>query len=264
MAKMAQADGNRVTQYQSDAQNSTKKTIMQMPMDYLEIPEPALPRGFLQLAEEARNVTVQGAGLIRPVFITVMDYSLSELKEGAMIAPGISTEMIPTSLSAGRRGPVDQLGLVGPQDNTEQSVLPALDTKEVGNDPNTRLPIYEGHIEYMEWGSEDMTDTDDSEWEDPDEREKRLYVERYNFDLIEGMTNLTYTPPTRMYQRRRYEDRVKYGPELQESTSCTSELESQTDEESLNSEPTVQPGTVADEDIPTHMGMREIHMEPMS
>ena len=28
-------------------------------------------------------------------------------------------------------------------------------------------------IEYMEWGSEDMTDTDDSEWEDPDEREKR-------------------------------------------------------------------------------------------
>ena len=48
----------------------------------------------------------------------------------------------------------------------------------------------------MEWGSEDMTDTDDWEWEDPDEREKRLYVERYNFDLFEGMTHLTYTPPT--------------------------------------------------------------------
>ena len=43
----------------------------------------------------------------------------------------------------------------------------------------------EGHIEYMEWGSDDMTETDDSEWESP------------------------------------------------------------------NSEPTVQPGTVADEDIPT-------------
>ena len=117
-----------------------------------------------------------------------------------------------------------------------------------------RIPGFqcEGRIEYMEWGSEDMTDTDDSEWEDPDEREKRLYVERYNFDLIEGMTQLTYTPPTRKYRRRRYEDRVKYGPELQESTSCTSELESQSDEESLNSEPTVQPGTVADEDIHTH------------
>ena len=71
--------------------------------------------------------------MTRPVFVTVMDYSSSELKEGAMIAPGISTEMIPTSLSAGRRSPVDQLGLVGPQDKTEQSVLPALDTKEVRN-----------------------------------------------------------------------------------------------------------------------------------
>ena len=47
-----------------------------------------------------------------------------------------------------------------------------------------------GRIENMEWGSEDMTDTDDSEWEDPDEREKRLYAEYYNFDLIEGMTHL--------------------------------------------------------------------------
>ena len=52
-----------------------------------------------------------------------------------------------------------------------------------------------GRIENMEWVSEDMTDTDDSEWEDHDEREKRLYVEHYNFDLIEGMTHLTYTPP---------------------------------------------------------------------
>ena len=51
-----------------------------------------------------------------------------------MIAPGISTEMIPTTLSAGRRNPVDQLSLVGPQDKTEQSVLPGSDTKEVGTD----------------------------------------------------------------------------------------------------------------------------------
>ena len=148
VAKMAHTDSNRVTQHQSDDQNSMKMTNMQMPMDYLEIPEPALPRRFLELAEEARNVSVesgqscyteevqsQGAGLKIPVFVTVMDYSSSELKEGAMIAPGISTEMIPTSLSAGRRSPVDQLGLVGPRDNTEQSVLPAPDTKEVGTDP---------------------------------------------------------------------------------------------------------------------------------
>ena len=60
----------------------------------------------------------------------------------------------------------------------------------------------------MEWGSDDMTDTDDSEWEDPDERENRLYVEHYNLDLIEGITPLTYTPPPRKNRRRRYEDRV--------------------------------------------------------
>ena len=148
VAKMAHTDGTRVVQYQSDDQNSMKTTIMQMPTDYLEIPEPALPRGFLELAEEARNVSVesgqscyteevqsQGAGLTRPVFVTVMEYSSSVLKEGAMIAPGISTEMIPTTLSAGRRNPVDQLGLVGPQDKTKQSVLPGSDTKEVGTDP---------------------------------------------------------------------------------------------------------------------------------
>ena len=145
---MAHTDGTRVMQYQSDDQNSMRTTIMQMLMDYLEIPEPALPQGFLELAEEARNVSVesgqscyteevqsQGAGLTRPVLVTVMKYSSPVLKEGAMIAPGISTEMIPTTLSAGRRDPVDQLGLVGPQDQTEQSVLPGSHTNEVETDP---------------------------------------------------------------------------------------------------------------------------------
>ena len=59
VAKMAHTDGTRVMQYQSDAQKSMKTTNMQMPMDYLEIPEPTLPRGFLELAEEARNVKVE-------------------------------------------------------------------------------------------------------------------------------------------------------------------------------------------------------------
>ena len=94
VAKTAHTDRNRITQYQSDDQNSMKTTKMQMPMDFLEIPEPVLPRGFLELAEEARNVSVengqscyteevqsQEAGLARLVFVTVMEYSSSELKE---------------------------------------------------------------------------------------------------------------------------------------------------------------------------------------
>ena len=127
VAKEAHTDGTRVVQCQSDDQNSMKTTIMQMPMDYLEIPEPSLPRGFLELAEETRNVNVeieqccytdevqtQEAGLTRPAFVTVMEYSSSVLNVGATIAPGISTERIPPIFSAGRRSPVDQLGLVGP------------------------------------------------------------------------------------------------------------------------------------------------------
>ena len=102
----------------------------------------------MELAEEARSVKIesgrscyreevqsQGAGLTRPVFVTVMEYSSLVLKKGATIAAGISTGMIPTSLSAGRREPIDQLGLVGPQDKTEQSVLTSLDADEVGTVP---------------------------------------------------------------------------------------------------------------------------------
>ena len=82
-------------QYQSDDQKSIKTTEGQMPMDYLEIPEPRLPRGFLDLAEEARNVKVesgrswyteevqsQGTGLTRPVFVTIMEYSSPVLQKG--------------------------------------------------------------------------------------------------------------------------------------------------------------------------------------
>ena len=59
VAKKAHTDGTTVVQCQSDDQDYRKTTIMQMPMDYLEIPEPSLPRGFLKLAEEARNVNVE-------------------------------------------------------------------------------------------------------------------------------------------------------------------------------------------------------------
>ena len=117
-------------------------TIMQMPMDFLEIPEPSLPWGILELADEAKYVDVgsgqscyteevqsQEAGLTRLVLVTIMECSSSVLKEGAMIAPGISTESIPPMFSAGRCYPVDQLGLVGHWDKTEQSVLPGSDTK---------------------------------------------------------------------------------------------------------------------------------------
>ena len=142
---------------------------MQMPMDYLEIPEPTLPRGFLDLAEEARNVKVesgrscyteevqsQGTGLTRPVFVIVMEYSPPVLKKGALRATGVSTEMIPIMSSAGRCEPVDRSGLVGPQNKTEQPVLLGLDADQVGTVPagpvgpdiiiNQIQPVAEGPV----------------------------------------------------------------------------------------------------------------------
>ena len=103
----------------------------------------------------------------------------------------------------------------------------------------------------MEWGSDDMTETDDSEYEDPDERANRLYVESYSYDLSEGMTPDIYTPPLQKNRHRRYEVRKKKEPEMEESINDTSDQGFQTDKESPNSEPTVQPRMVADEDIPT-------------
>ena len=127
------------------------------------------------------------------------------------------------------------------------------DEPQVGQLSGCRIPgcQCEGRIEYMEWGSDDMTETDDPEYEDPDERANRLYVDSYNYDLFEGMTPLTYTPPLRKNRRQRYEVRKKNGPEIEESISGNSDQGFQTDEESPNPEPTAQPGTVADEDIPT-------------
>ena len=82
------------------------------------------------------------------------------------------------------------------------------------------------------------------------DRANRLYVESYNYDLSEGMTPMTYTPPLRKNRRRRYEVRKKNEAELEESISVTGDRGFQVDKESPESEPMVQPRTVADEDIP--------------
>ena len=62
---------------------------------------------------------------------------------------------------------------------------------------------------------------------------------------------MTYTPPIRKKRRRRYEDKVKYAPEVQESNCRSSEVGFQTEEESPQLEPALQPRTDADEDIPS-------------
>ena len=164
---------------------------MQMPMDFLEIPEPSLPRFFLELAEEAKIVDVecgqscyteevqsQEAGLIRPVLVTIIECSSSVTKGGgATTAPGISTESIPPIFTVGNLYPVDQLGLVGPWDKTEQSVLPGSDNKNDGTDPSGPVgtdalfrqiqPVAEGpvgqYITHSPVGPDGMLSTCDSD-----------------------------------------------------------------------------------------------------
>ena len=95
-----------------------------------------------------------------------------------------------------------------------------------------------------------MTETDDSEYEGSIDRANRLYVESYNYDLSEGMTPKTYNPPLRRNRRRRYEVRVKSEVDVEESITVTSDRVFQTDRNHPHLEPTVQPRTVADDDIP--------------
>ena len=148
VAEEAGTDGTTNVRDRSIDRNTMETTNMQMPMDFLEIPEPTLPRGFLELAEEARNVKIesgqfcyteevqsQGTGLTRPVFVTVMENSSPVLEKGAIRAAGVSSEMIPTRSSAGRRKPVDRSGLVVPQNKTDQPVLTGSDEDQVGTVP---------------------------------------------------------------------------------------------------------------------------------
>ena len=118
-----------------------------------------------------------------------------------------------SSVSSGTNGRNSDVGELADFSSDEEE-------PQVEQFPGCRIPgcQCEGRIEYMEWDSDDMTDSEDSEWEDPEERENRLWVEQYNYDLIEGMTLMTYTHPPRKKRHRRYEDKVKCTPELQTFT----------------------------------------------
>ena len=122
-------------------------TEILMPRNYLEIPEPRLPRVFLELAEEARNVILvngqscdteevqpQRTGLTRPVFVAEMVDSPPVLNKRALRVTGTSTEMIPNIKLRGRREPVDRSGPVDQLNATEQLVLLDVNTDEREND----------------------------------------------------------------------------------------------------------------------------------
>ena len=124
-----------------------KTTITKLPMDFLEIPQPSFTRGFLELAEEARNVCVENeqcfhvdevlpqvAGMTKPAVVTIAEYSHPSSNDGATVAPLISTKKLMPVVPAGRCPPVDQMGQAGPCDETVQSVLSGSESEYGGTD----------------------------------------------------------------------------------------------------------------------------------
>ena len=103
-----------------------------------------------------------------------------------------------------------------------------------------------GRVKFMVRGSEDMTETDDSEWEDPADRDNRSDMMSNNYNLSEGMAPRTSTPPLRRNRRRRYVIRKKYETDIEDSIGDTSDDDFFTDEEWPISEHMVLPRMAAD------------------
>ena len=97
-----------------------------------------------------------------------------------------------------------------------------------------------GRVEFMVRGSEDMTETDDSEWEDPVDRDNRSYVMSNNYNLSEGMAPRTYTPPLRRNRRRRYEIQKRNERDITDYISDTSDEGSRTGENPTSLEQPIQ------------------------
>ena len=61
----------------------------------------------------------------------------------------------------------------------------------------------------------DLSDSEDSEWEDAGNRFRKM-VENYNFDLVDGMTPMVYVPIPREGRRKRPKEDLIYRPQLRE------------------------------------------------
>ena len=61
-----------------------------------------------------------------------------------------------------------------------------------------------------------MSDSEDSEWEDAADIERRAFVGHYNFDLLDGMTPMVFVPTPRKDRRKWPKEDLIYRPQLRE------------------------------------------------
>ena len=91
--------------------------------NYLEISGPRIPGVFLELAEEARNIAIvdgrswnrktaqkQRTGRTDPVFVTEIVNNCPPLRDGARVATGTSTKVIPNTNQREQSEPVEPGG----------------------------------------------------------------------------------------------------------------------------------------------------------
>ena len=136
VTKMAPTDGTGVMHYQWIVRESVRMTEMLMPSNYLEI-----PRIFLHLAEEARNVEVkdelsccseevqpQRTGLPSPILVTVMVDRQPIPIKNALANTDASAEMMTNVKYVGRCKPIDRADQVASPDTTEQPICLGLNT----------------------------------------------------------------------------------------------------------------------------------------
>ena len=121
--------------YQWIVRESIMITEMKMPSNYLEIPELKIPKLFLHLAEEARDVEVnndlsgcseevksQVTGLQSPTLVTVMTDGQPVPFGNELVNDVVSTEMMNDEKYEGRCKPMDRANQVVSPDTTEQPI----------------------------------------------------------------------------------------------------------------------------------------------
>ena len=96
------------------------------------------------------------------------------------------------------RGPVDLYEMESPCDSDSPGLAGryVADNLDGGSDAvewdsGYQHEIIDGVTVY--YGG-DLCDSDESDWQDPDDVTRREYVEQYNFDLLEGMEPLVFVP----------------------------------------------------------------------
>ena len=133
--KSTPTEGTGAMHYQWIMRESVMKTEMTMPSNYLEIPELKIPKLFLHLAEEARDVEVnndpsgyseevksQVTELPGPILVTVITNGQPMPFGKELVNDVVSAEMMTDAGHVGRCSPIDQASQVVSPDTTEHPI----------------------------------------------------------------------------------------------------------------------------------------------